>query len=69
MLELSIDKLDVFTHSVEDLSIFGFYHRDGRFSGDVVGPCWSIIFPDIESIEMFKDQLEFILNGNRKRWK
>ena len=66
MLELSIDKSDGFTHSVEDLSIFGFYHRNGRFSGDIVGPCWSMIFSDIESIELFKEQLEFILDGNRK---
>lgn len=55
MLELSIDKSDGFTHSVEDLSIFGFYHRNGRFSGDIVGPCWSMIFSDIESIELFKE--------------
>jgi hypothetical protein len=66
MLELVIGEQDVFTHSMEELSVFGFYHRDGRFSGDAVGPCWSMIFSDITAIELFKEQLEFILDGNRK---
>ena len=61
MINIVLDEKSVFTYSAKELSVGIWDHRDGQFSGPVIGCIGNIKFANKSQLYHFMEMLQFIL--------